>query len=127
MRRVFVIFLILLFPLNVLALSLSVSSMQPAGSTQSVFAPAPADVDAGSNFDSDSDSFPAGHFAGAPDSQSTCDIDPDEPPSGTDFHDWVSREAQSQPVVLPEESISSLVPPRRGLSPFPPIKPPPRI
>jgi hypothetical protein len=113
MRRVFVIFLIFLFPLNVLALSMSISSMPPAGSTQSFFAPAHADAETDTCCNVD------------PGSQAVFDIDPDEPPTGSDFHDWVSREARPQSVALPEESISSLVPSPRGLSPFPPLKPPP--
>lgn len=121
MRRVFVIFLIFLFPLNVLALSMSVSSMQPAGPMQAAFASTHADADA--PFAIHPENVPDSQ---SPDSQSMCDIDPDEPPAGTDFHDWVSREARLLPVVLPEAAISSLVPPRRGLTPFPPIKPPPR-
>lgn len=120
MRRVFVIFLILLFPLNVLALSMSVASMQPVASMQAVLASAHADADAGVDAD-------AGHAAGPADGQPACDVDPDEPPAGTDAHDWVSREARLRPVVLPDEPVSSLVPPRRGLSPFPPLKPPPLV
>lgn len=127
MRRVLVIFLIFLFPLNVLALSMSVSSMQPAGIPQATAASAatPAIVHAHAHADVDTGTAAADHAAGTPASQSACDIDPDEPPAGTDFHDWVTRAACAHLAILPEEQISSLVPARRGLSAFPPLKPPP--
>lgn len=104
MRRAFVIFLILLFPLNVLALTVSVSSMQQTGAIEHVMAPAPADgIGQGGAFD----------------------LDPDEPPSGMDFHDTVNEEGQPLLAVPSDGSVAPRVPPRRGLAPFPPIKPPP--
>lgn len=99
MRRAFVIFLILLFPLNVFALSMSVSSMGEHVMT-------PALADAGSD-------------------QPLGDLDPDEPPSGMDFHDSVYAAGPSAPALPPDGSVSSHVPIRHGLAPFPPIKPPP--
>jgi hypothetical protein len=53
------------------------------------------------------------------------DLDPDEPPSGMDFHDSVYREGQLPPALPTDGSVSSHVPLRHGLAPFPPIKPPP--
>ena len=106
MRRAFVIFLILLFPLNVFALSMSVSSMQ-AGAVQHVTLAADGDA------------------TGAPAIQAMGDPDSDEPPAGYDFHDSVNEEGRLQPAALPGRSRPALLPPRRGLAPFPPIKPPP--
>jgi hypothetical protein len=109
MRRAFVIFLILLFPLNVFALSMSVSSVssiQQANAIEHLMTSAPAD--AGSELD-----------------QPLGDLDPDEPPSGMDFHDTVNDEGQVQSLLAPDGSVSSQVPARRGVAPLPPIKPPP--
>ncbi|MET0981670.1 MAG: hypothetical protein ABWY02_06185 [Telluria sp.] len=104
MRRAFVIFLILLFPLNVFALSMSVSSMQQAG----VMEAANPALD-----------------AAAPDFQSIGDIDSDEPPTGTDFHDSVHEEDRLQLAALPDRSVVAHLPSRCGREPLPPIKPPP--
>ena len=103
MRRAFVIFLILLFPLNVFALSMSVSSMG-----EQVMTPALADAGSGSGSD-----------------QPLGDLDPDEPPSGMDFHDSVYAAGPPAAALPPDGSVSSHVPLRHGLAPFPPIKPPP--
>jgi hypothetical protein len=107
MRRVFVIFLILLFPLNVFALSMSVASDRHAAAVEQVM-PA-ALTDAGMEMDQ----------------PSLGELDPDEPPSGMDYHDSVSGEGHLAPPLPPDGSISSHVPFRHGLAPFPPIKPPP--
>ena len=106
MRRAFVIFLILLFPLNVFALSMSVSSMQ-SGAVQHVTLAADGDA------------------MGAPDMQAMGDPDSDEPPAGYDFHDSVNEEGRLQSAALPGRSRPALLPPPRGRAPFPPIKPPP--
>lgn len=102
MRRAFVIFLILLFPLNVFALSMSVASMQQAGA--SVHAAVTPD---------------------AVDMPAIGDIDADEPPAGHDFHDSVSEAGRPPPAVLPDRLRLPHPPLRRGLAPVPPIKPPP--
>ncbi len=107
MRRAFVIFLILLFPLNVLALSMSVSSDRQAAAVERLV-PA-ALTDAGMDMDQ----------------PSLGELDPDEPPSGMDYHDSVSGEGQPAPPLPPGGSASPHVPLRHGLAPFPPIKPPP--
>lgn len=110
MRRVFVIFLILLFPLNVLALSMSAASMQQAGAGARVAAvwaddgAAPID---------------------APLAASIGDIDADEPPAGHDFHDSVNDAGRPLPAVLPDRSPVPHPPLRQGRAPVPPIKPPP--
>lgn len=112
MRRAFVIFLILLFPLNVFALSMSVSSTGPAHATEHAAPSAAAAI-------------VADGAAGAPELGAMGDLDPDEPPSGMDFHDSVSGEGQVQPPLRPDGSVCFHLPSRRGLAPFPPIKPPP--
>jgi hypothetical protein len=104
MRRAFVIFLILLFPLNVFALSMSVASDRQAAAVEQVMP-----VDAGMEMDE----------------PSLGELDPDEPPSGMDHHDSVSGEGQPAPPLPPGGSVSPHVPFRHGLAPFPPIKPPP--
>lgn len=75
MRRFLVLFLILLFPLNVLALSLSVAT---AGED----APTPQATSSAAHAD------PA--FSPALDIDTTSDLDPDEPPPGIDLHDIVN-------------------------------------
>lgn len=104
MRRLFVIFLALLFPLNVYALSMSVSSMEHG---------APAHVDIAMLADA------------ADNAELHCDIDPDEPPAGMDFHDTVNAPPRLLRAIPPDTSIYSALPARRGLDPLPPIKPPP--
>jgi hypothetical protein len=75
MRRALVIFLILLFPLNVFALSMSAATLaQPAGTHERAGAAA-AQVagDLDDDFGGDGGCDPG-------------DIDPDEPPAGADLH-----------------------------------------
>ncbi|THC44521.1 hypothetical protein [Massilia sp. Mn16-1_5] len=107
LRRAFVIFLILLFPLNVFALSMSVASDRHAAAVEQVMPAALAD--AGIDVDQ----------------PSLGELDPDEPPSGMDYHDSVSGEGQPAPPLPPEGPVPPHVPLRHGLAPFPPIKPPP--
>jgi hypothetical protein len=111
MRRAFVIFLILLFPLNVFALSMSVSSIQQAGAVEHVLPSAPADSGGDAGMDLELASLG--------------DVDPDEPPSGMDHHDSVSGLGQVLPALPSDGLVSPHVPLRHGLAPFPPIKPPP--
>jgi hypothetical protein len=74
MRRAFVIFLILLFPFNVFALSLSAALAGQAGSAvQTNATPATADT---AMADGGADADGAGDI----------DPDPDEPPSGAELH-----------------------------------------
>ena len=68
MRRLLVIFLILLFPLNVLALSTSVASMHEDAAGLSLVA----------------DEFEC---------RDVCDLDPDEPPTAGDMNGIVDRPA----------------------------------
>ena len=107
MRRVFVIFLILLFPLNVLALSTSVASLSHITDTHTPV------------------THEASAFTNTVDLQTLGDPDSDEPPAGYDFHDSMNEEGRLQAAVLPGQLVIPPLPARRGLAPLPPIKPPP--
>lgn len=113
MRRLFVICLILLYPLNVLALSTSVASLQ-TGAVEHVLTQSPAAPDAIDLA-----------LAEAFDCKLTCDLDPDEPPSGTDFHDTVNEAGVPRFDGAPLRTIAPFAPTRHLLSAFPPLKPPP--
>ena len=108
MRRAFVIFLILLFPLNVFALSMSVSAVQQAAAPEASAPSTSGDIAA--------DAF---------DNQVIGDPDSDEPPSGTDFHDSVHSAGPLHYLVPPDGAPRAQLLSRRGLSAYPPIKPPP--
>ncbi|MBB3222717.1 hypothetical protein [Pseudoduganella umbonata] len=119
MRRLFVIFLALLFPLNVLALSMSVAANAPAH-TETLTLSAASTLSKASPL--------SNALTVSMDSQvgeAMCDIDPDEPPAGMDFHDTVHAAPRLPSAAPPDASVSSFVPPRRGRDPLPPIKPPP--
>lgn len=102
MRRILVIFLILLFPLNVLALSMSVSLVQHDGAS------AHAGVVSGDAFEGDTQA----------------DIDPDEPPAAAELHDFMNHDgclqfaALGAPAVPPHSAAACC------LSLPPPDKPP---
>ncbi|GGY93313.1 hypothetical protein GCM10007388_28530 [Pseudoduganella plicata] len=102
MRRFLVIFLILLFPLNVLALSTSVASMHGNAAGQSILA----------------DTFEC---------KDVCDLDPDEPPTAGDMNGIVDRPADpclagsTGRAAVPHDALRHLhstsppvPPPRRG-------------
>jgi hypothetical protein len=104
MRRILVIFLILLFPLNVFALSLSVSSAQGGGAHEHAIAALAVD--------------------GGQDAESRGDVDPDEPPSVADLHDLVNQE---RPLHLAGPCAGAVPlhdPAPRGHAFPPPVKPP---
>ena len=108
MRRVLVIFLTLLFPLNVLALSLSVST---AGTSAATLQAAPsAQAEAA--------------FGAASEIQGNADIDPDEPPAGMDLHDIVNIEAGLRMAALQDAAAAphEAGPPRHAIRP--PLRPP---
>lgn len=109
MRRVLVIVLILLFPLNVFALSLSASLFQ-ADSAMDVQEPAvlavtvqPAD----------------GHAC-----ELACDIDPDEPPGHQDLHDIIHLEAALRQAGPADRSMACHDARARCCCLPPPVKPP---
>ena len=104
MRRLFVIFLILLFPLNVFALSMSASVAQPGDAVVLAI-----DADTGGG-DSRGDN--------------RGDVDPDEPPPVADLHDIVNHEPS---LRLASPGAGALPPhdaPPHSHSLPPPLKPP---
>lgn len=109
MRRALVIFLVLLFPLNVFALSMSVAQLHLDPASARIGAPAAlADID----------------LDDALDCETSCDIDPDEPPSGAELHYIVGRQgtppcADRPARVVPPHDAD----PRCHTIP-PPVKPP---
>lgn len=114
MRRLFVIFLILLFPLNVLALSLSASSMQADGVHTASTASTASAVSV--------PAAPGDSLAG----QAGGDIDPDEPPASGDFHESVDEHSRLRVSVLPAWSMAPYARPLHDHPSFAPVKPPPR-
>jgi hypothetical protein len=115
MRRVLVIFLILLYPLNVFALSMSAASLaQPADAAERVHAPADAGLGDASG--------------GATDCDGGCDIDfdidPDEPHSGADLHYIVGQGGCLQAAGLGACAVALHDAAPRCHSIPPPVKPP---
>ena len=119
MRRVLVIVLVLLFPLNVFALSMSASLLQaatasappsePGFSTSTVYAQSigadlPTDV--------------------ALTCALACDVDPDEPPGHQDLHDIVYVETAPRLAGPASPTTPGHEASRPFDSPAPPIKPP---
>lgn len=85
MRRVFVICLILLLPLNMFALAMAASAMLPPEPSQRAVTSEPlVQLAAAPVF---ADAYLPDYY----DCQSSCDIDPDEPPAGADVHDAVNE------------------------------------
>lgn len=119
MRRAFLIFLILLFPLNVLALSWSVATEPAAGSTHTATNTATHVATTAAPDDGATDSF----FARLFDVDTTLDLDPDEPPA-MDLHDIVNHEAGQQCITLPSRAASCHDARRQYLSIPPPVRPP---
>lgn len=105
MRRILVIFLILLFPLNVFALSLSASAAPPGAHEHATAVPS------------------AGADALA-DTEARGDVDPDEPPSVADLHDLVNQERVLHLAGPCAGAAPPRDPARTGLSLPPPVKPP---
>lgn len=109
MRRVFVIFLILLFPLNVFALSHSMATAGPgaapflaASEGQAYSATSAADIGI----------------------DTASELDPDEPPAGMDLHDIVDLDPGLRLAALREAGAA----PRTARRPWhalcPPLRPP---
>ncbi|WP_305824475.1 hypothetical protein [Massilia brevitalea] len=116
MRRAFVIFLILLFPLNVLALSLSVAATQAGAAGVAVQLDAPSSASTSS---SAGDSL----FAKVFDIDTSADLDPDEPPA-MDLHDIVNHEAGLRLHLLPGRAALCHDARRHCHFLPPPVKPP---
>jgi hypothetical protein len=116
MRRLFVIWLILLFPLNVLAMSMSVAAFEHVRHDQH-----------GQQHVEPAASVADSLFSQLFDTQSGADLDADEPPAVADLHDQVNEEDQLQLVLQPGRSIAASAPLRHAQSAFPPLKPPPTL
>ena len=85
MRRVFVICLILLLPLNMFALAMAASAMLPPEPSQRAADAAPmVQLTSAPVF---ADAYLPDNY----DCQTSCDIDPDEPPAGPDVHDTINE------------------------------------
>lgn len=118
MRRVFVICLILLLPLNMFALAMAASAMLPADASpratlsEPLVQLAPAPVFA--------DSYLPDNY----DCQASCDIDPDEPPAGADVHDSVNEEVGLRFADVPGSAVASNAASRPSHSWHPLLKPP---
>ncbi|MCD2518089.1 hypothetical protein LQ564_17405 [Massilia sp. G4R7] len=99
MRRFFVIFLILLFPLNVFALSMSASGAQQGDAAALVI-----------------EDSSKGEARG--------DVDPDEPPSVADLHDIVNHESSLRLAAWPAGALPPHDAAPHSHSSPPPLKPP---
>ena len=124
MRRLFVICLTLLLPLNMFALAMAASAMQPAGAPQHV---TPSQVlihTAALETDSAVPLFADAYLGGASDCQAGCEIDPDEPPAGADVHDSVYEDFGLSIGGAPGGAVAPPAPPRPSHSSLPPLKPP---
>lgn len=110
MRRALVIVLVLLFPLNVFALSMSASLFQAAV----------AQEPAGMSTASAGDSQPDDGF----DCERACDLDPDEPPGHQDLHDIVHLEAALRQAAPADRTATRHDAWRPRLSIPPPVRPP---
>lgn len=120
MRRLFVICLILLLPLNMFGLAMAASAMQTATASEhavSQVLPAPG---AAVVVDATSSTYLSATF----DCDFSCDIDPDEPPAGADIHDTVNEEVGLRCALL----AGRVLPPGASLRPshssVPLLKPP---
>lgn len=129
MRRVLVIFLILLYPLNVLALTSAL--VQHGHATERAIVQATqagADADRAAhlaaNLAANLAADLATDLASALDCDTSCDIDPDEPPPGADLHAISGRTHCLRPAGLwgiaapPHDAALQ----RRSIPP--PVKPP---
>jgi hypothetical protein len=115
MRRAFVIFLILLFPFNVFALSMSAALAGSAGSAVQTAAMAAM-----------ADTAMADDGGPSADADGACDIDPDpdEPPSGAELHyivgheGWPALDGRAAAVTGPHDAA----PHSHAIAP--PVRPP---
>lgn len=124
MRRLFVICLTLLLPLNMFALAMAASAMQPAAATEHV-TPSPVLIHtAALETDAAVPLFADAYLGGGYDCQSGCEIDPDEPPAGADVHDSVYQDLGLAIGGAPGGAVAPPAPPRPSHSSLPPLKPP---
>lgn len=124
MRRFFVICLTLLLPLNMFALAMAASAMQPAAATEHVTPSEVLILTAALETDAAVPLFADAYLGGSYDCQAGCDIDPDEPPAGADVHDSVYEDLGLQLPGVPGGAVAPRAPPRPSHSSLPPLKPP---
>ena len=121
MRRVLVICLILLLPLNMFAFAMAASAMQ-------VDAPSEHAVSKGELVRSAADqpsTYADAYLPGPYDCSVACDIDPDEPPASADVHDSINQEV-GIPLALFLDSTVIPTPSSRVSQSYGPLLKPPR-
>lgn len=117
MRRALVLFLILLFPLNVLALTTSLVQYGHAAQRPDARAAIVAPADAAA-------AAAAAGLAAALDCDTSCDIDPDEPPAAGDLHAVLNEALRLQPAALSGTATPPADAARHRRAIPPPVKPP---
>lgn len=120
MRRLLVICLILLLPLNMFALAMAASAMQPAEAPQHAVSLDQLTLAAQHGAVAFADAYLPDPF----DCQDGCDIDPDEPPAGADVHDSVNEEVGLPMADFADGVVTPVAPPRASHSFVPLLKPP---
>ena len=118
MRRVFVICLILLLPLNMFALAMAASAMLPPEQVQRSIAAEPL-VELAS-----APVFADAYLPDNYDCQTSCDIDPDEPPAGADVHDTINEELSLRLADVRGGALAPPSPSHASRSWHPLLKPP---
>jgi len=120
MRRLFVICLILLLPLNMFGLAMAASALQPAEASE----PATSQHHTVHGAAKVAEAISATYLSAVFDCDFSCDIDPDEPPAGADIHDTVNEEVGLRLALL----AGRVLPPGASLRPShssaPLLKPP---
>jgi len=120
MRRLFVICLILLLPLNMFGLAMAASALQPVEASEH----ATSQIDTVHAASEVAEAISATYLSAVFDCDFSCDIDPDEPPAGADIHDTVNEEVGLRLALL----AGRVLPPGASLRPshssVPLLKPP---
>jgi len=118
MRRFFVACLILLLPLNMFALAMTASLMLPADASHRVIASEPLAQSA--QVPVFADSYLPDNF----NCQTSCDIDPDEPPTGHDVHDYVNADFGMRFADVTDDAVAPSASSRPSYLRHPLLKPP---
>lgn len=120
MRRVLVICLIFLLPLNMFAFAMAASAMQAGDASEQAVATDKLALSAPGGAISVADAYLPGPY----DCDIACDIDPDEPPASADVHDSVNQEAGIQFALFLDSTVMPVPLPRSSHSSGPLLKPP---
>ena len=118
MRRLIVICLILLLPLNMFALAMAASAMPSADASHRVIASEPLVQSAQAPVFADS------YLPDNSNCQTSCDIDPDEPPPGPDVHDYVNENGGMRFPDVTGDAVASSESSRPSCSQHPLLRPP---